>query len=436
MRLLSACLVAPALALLAACAPDSGSRAVSAADVPRFWEAYDRVVAEADSVRQVHLLDSLFVQAGTPGLRALMERRRLRPEDYVRAIRQYPRFWASVRSRTLRAGQSAEEIAEAVQRLREVYPALRPAHVYFTVGTLLTPGMTLDDVVFIGSELALADSTVVTDELPEPLRRNLRAYFDSGPADDIVFLNLHEYVHTQQGPFGGSLLAAALQEGVAEYVAALALDVPSPTPAVAFGRRNEPRVRDRFASEMFSPNFNDWLYNDFANEFGVRDLGYYVGYAVAEGYVSRADDREAAVATLIELDYRDPSAVEAVAEASGYFDGSVEELRRAYRASVPRVVEVAPFSPGQEGIPAGPARLSITFSRPMSDRFRGFDFGPLGGSRAIRITGVVGWSDDGRTLTVDVELPPGGPAQVQLTSQFRAEDGPALEPFLLELATR
>jgi hypothetical protein len=425
------CLLWMGCVLLSACGGEPEAQTVSADDVPRFWQAYDEVVAAADSSIQVQLLDSLFVERGSPGLVALMERRRLTPEAYVESITRYPRFWESVRRGTLRADQYARDIAAGVRQLRDVYPELRPAGVYFTIGTLLTPGMTLDDIVFIGSELALGDSAVVTEELPEPLRTNLRAYFDSRPADDVVFLNIHEYVHTQQGPFGDNLLAVALQEGVAEFVAALALGLPSPTPAVAFGNENEPDVKDRFASEMFSPNWNDWLYNDFSNQFGVRDLGYYVGYAIAERYVEGAENPKEAVAALIELDYQDPDAVERVVEASGYFDAPLRDLRRDYLSSTPEVVEYR-FGVAEGLAPEGPAELEVTFSRPMSDRFRGFDFGPLGESRVIRVTEVLGWSEDGRTLTVRVDLPARRPAQLMLTSQFRSVDGAALQPFLVE----
>jgi hypothetical protein len=96
-----------------------------------------------------------------------------------------------------------------------------------------------------------------------------------------VLLNIHEAVHTQQGPFGSNLLAVALQEGVAEFVSVLAIGRPSAVPAVAFGEGNAVVVRERFAPEMFSPHWNGWLYNNTSNTFGVRDLGYYVGYAIA-----------------------------------------------------------------------------------------------------------------------------------------------------------
>ncbi len=71
----------------------------------------------------------------------------------------------------------------------------------------------------------------------------------------------------------------------------------------------------------------------------------------------------------------------------------------------------------------------------MNPRFRGFDFGPLGEDGVLRVTSVVGWSNDARTLTIEVELGEGRRHQMVLSGQFRTMDGAALEPYLIELST-
>lgn len=409
---------------------------VVTSDIERFWEAHDAITATGDSVAQYRLLNELFLEPGSSGLEALMERRGYTPESYVRAIRDYPRFWASVRANTLRADGYADETEQGIARLRALYPALRPAQIYFTVGALRTGGTTLDSLVLIGSEVAMADSSVVTEELPDRLGENLRRYFDMNPIDDLVLLNVHEYVHTQQGPFGASLLAVALQEGVAEYVSVRATERPSATPAVAFGEANEERVRDRFATEMFSGRWNDWLYNDLSNEFGVRDLGYYVGYAIAERYVERSEDEGRAVARLIELDYQDPLAVEAVVEASRYFDRPLDGLRAAYERDRPTVVGISGFENEARDVDPSTAEMTLTFSAPMSPRFRGFDYGPLGEDHVLRITRFVGWSEDRREVTVEIELRPEWRHQLTVSDQFRDDAGRALRPYVVDITTR
>lgn len=403
-------------------------------DIDNFWEAYDAISAAGDSARQYQLLEDLFLERGSPGLHALMERRGYTAASYIDAINNYPRFWTSVRDNTLRANEYARSIEEGVEQLRSVYPGLSPARVYFTVGALMTGGTTLDSLVLIGSEIAMADSTVITDELPDRLGQNLRAHFDTNPIEDVALLNVHEYVHTQQDHFGSNLLSVSLQEGVAEFVSVLATGQPSTAPAVAFGEANEERVRDRFATEMFSPNWNDWLYNNFENEFGVRDLGYYVGYAIAKSYYDQADDEQEAVKRLIELDYQNQEAVELLVQESGYFPRSIEAMKAEYSRKVPTVMGIAKVDNGDRDLDSSTARLAVTFSAPMSQRFWGFDYGPLGEGHVLYVQRVVGFSEDGKTVEIEVARDPSLHQQVTLTNQFRTEDGVALDPYLIDLA--
>ena len=179
-------------------------------DIVNFWEAYDAITSTQDSVLQSQLLDSLYIQPGTAGLKAFMERKGYTPERYLHAINTYPKFWASIRKNSFRSKAFREEIEVEITKLKAIYPDLKAAKIYFTIGALMSPGTTMDSLVLIGAELALADSNAVTDELPDWLAENLRRYFDSNPIQDVVLLNVHEYVHTQQNTHGYDLLSQSL----------------------------------------------------------------------------------------------------------------------------------------------------------------------------------------------------------------------------------
>ncbi len=89
---------------------------------------------------------------------------------------------------------------------------------------------------------------------------------------------MHEYVHTQQRDHAYNLLYRSLYEGIAEFVSVTAMGGVSASPAIAYGRAHREQVRDRFAVVILSPHaVDDWMYNFADNEFGIRDLGYYVG---------------------------------------------------------------------------------------------------------------------------------------------------------------
>lgn len=169
---------------------------VITADITNFWEAYDQIIATNDSVLQLKYLDSLYIKKGTVGLAGIMQARNYTPQKYINAINNYPLFWKSIRKNTFEVDKIGSALESGIDKLKEVYPKLKPAKIYFTVGALRTGGTTIDSLVLIGAEISMADHTTITSEFQESLS-HLKPFFKTNPKNHLVFLNVHEYVHTQ-----------------------------------------------------------------------------------------------------------------------------------------------------------------------------------------------------------------------------------------------
>ena len=289
-------------------------------DIHRFWAAYDAVRAESDPARQRDLFQRLYIDQGTPGLAAFMQAKGYTIDTFLDAIRAYPAYWDTVRPRTALAGQALEKLEIHLARLRELYPDLRPAGVYFEVGALRSAGTTLDDKVLIGVEMATGDASVDLSQMPPNLKRFFTTYFASDPLENLDLLAAHEVVHTQQRGERQTLLAQVVYEGVADFVAEKATGRMPKLPYVAYGPANDAAIRTAFRADMNGADFGGWLYNGVNNPFGTADLGYYVGYVIASRYYDRAPDKAAAIKAMLELDYADQAAVQAFVDASGYLD--------------------------------------------------------------------------------------------------------------------
>ena len=420
---------------LLACKNQNPNSNVITYDIDNFWEAYDKIRATKDSAQQYQYLNSLYIKKGSPGLKAFMQRRNYTADSYIEAINNYPLFWASVRENTFKSKHLAKEINLEINKLKQWYPEMKPAKIYFTIGALMSPGTTMDSLVLIGAETAMADSTAVTNELPDWLASNLRVFFDNNPIQDVVLLNAHEYVHTQQSTNGYDLLSQSLYEGVAEFVSVTASGKPSSTPAIDFGKNNMEKVRERFAKEMFSSFWNDWLYNNFDNEFKMRDLGYYIGYAIAEKYYEKTADKKQAIKTLIELDYGDSTVIETFVDQTAYFVKPIKELKATYQNNIPKAIQLSPFENGDQKVKPGLYEITVEFSVPMNTRFRGFEYGPLGESNVLSVQNFIGFSEDQKAISFTAELKPGQRYQVLLTDRFRSVDGIPLKPFLIDVKT-
>jgi len=308
-------------ASLAVAAPSAAAQthSLESADVARFWTAFDAVRASAEPGEKRRALLHEYIDPGSPGLRAFMQAKGYTPECYLEAIERYPKFWASVRAGTLALADNSADATRRIAALRTLYPPLRPATVYFAIGCLNSSGTTLGDKVLIGAELAGGGPHADVSELPEPRRSNLRNYFATRPADGLPLLLVHEYVHTQQKGPGPTLLAQALYEGAADFVAERATGELPPLDYVRYGARNEARLKRDFRAEMRDPSYARWLYNAPDPRYGVRDLGYYMGYAIVRDYYARSRDRKRALREIVELDYTDQAAVEAFLQRSGFY---------------------------------------------------------------------------------------------------------------------
>lgn len=413
------------------------SNNVVTTDISNFWHAYDKITATQDSVLQYYYLDSLYFQKGTMGLKEIIHARNYTPEEYINAINRHPKFWNSIRDNTLEASSLSAQLQEGIEKLKSIYPALKPAKIYFSIGAFRTPGTTLDSLVLIGAELAMGSPNTDTSEFPEQLS-HLKSYFNSNPKENVVFLNTHEFVHAQQNPRVFNILSLVLYEGVAEFVASKAMGVSSPNPQIAFGKQNAERIRDVFETEMFYPNNRyKWLDGSDPNEFGMRDLGYYVGYQICENYYNQAEDKNEAIKTMIELDYEDEVTVENFITKAMYFSAPLDTLYNKFESKRPIVTGIKQFENNSQNVNPTIKEITVLFSKPLNGHNTGVDFGPLG-QDAFPKNDSNGrfWSKDNTSWTIPVTLEPNKTYQIVLSNNFRTIESVPLKPYLIEFKTK
>jgi len=406
-------------------------KSVVSEDIPNFWKAYDQIIQTKDSTKQAELINSLYISKGTPGLQAIMQARRYTAQSYVNAINKYPLFWGSIRDNTMKADKYAKEIEKGIGKLKKVYPSLKPAKIYFTIGALRTNGTTIGDKVLIGSELAMSDKGVVTNEI-EGDYPHLKSYFETSPISNLTFLNTHEYMHTQQkSTIGNSLLAQAVLEGAAEFVAEKALNMKSPNPQITFGQSMDDRLKSEFTKEMFTSNFRNWLWNSSDNKFGMRDLGYYIGYAICRNYYDASKNKKQAIKEMIELDFNKEDELSQFVDRATY----IEKPINYYESLRPRVLGIKQFENGSQSVPPNTTTVTIHFSQPMNVNTRGFEFGPLGEYNVLMIQKVIGFSEDRKSFSYEVKLEPNKRYQSLVSDRFMDESGIPLKPYLIDIKT-
>ena len=404
-------------------------------DIDRFWNAYDSCITTTDSLKQLYFIQPLYIDKGSEGLHAFMKARDYNAALWVSLIRNYPRFWNSVRPATNTVKPKAGEIESSIRKFKSMYPELRPAKMYFTIGGFRSGGTTMNDLVLVGTEIAAAGPSTDVSEFPAKWKW-LTDVFRSQRLDNIVALNVHEYVHTQQRGEAGNLLGESIMEGACDFVTELVMGRLLENNYIVYGRAHESALKAKFKTEMFSPASGNWLYNASSADT-VADLGYFMGYTICKQYYKVAANKRQALKEIIELDYGDPAAVERFLHKSQYFEEPIDKIQlvKAYEAKRPEVTGIVPFINGDTLVDPGIREVRIVFSAPMDKRR--FSVMPgEGGKDTWPVTGVNGFSEDGTTFTLQLDLKPAHNYEIRVSERnFASLEGFFLKPYTIKFKT-
>ncbi|UOQ69233.1 hypothetical protein [Hymenobacter volaticus] len=409
---------------------------VVTSDLARFWQAYDSLSTTTDSVRQQACLQRLYIDPGSPGLHAFMTAKGYTAPAWVRSIRRYPKFWRSLRPRTQLLQAGVPGLQPYLEKLQKLYPALRPASIYLTVGILRSGGTTQGDAVIIGAELAAGNGSVEVSEFAPAMRQYLTRAFARDPIQHLPAVCVHEYVHTQENHYGNNVLGQAIYEGTCDFVTEQVVGQPVALPYRQYGPAHETDLKQRFQWELFHPRFDRWFYNQLADDSThIADLGYYMGYAICRAYYQQVANQQQAIREMIELDYTSDQAVEAFLTRSRYyFPATIAQLRTAYDAQRPVVTGVQPLPAAPHRVAPNVRELTITFSQPMSP-YTSMDYGP-GGAATWPLVGRGVFSADRKSVTYQVKLLPAHTYEFVLTAGgFQSTQGYPLRPHRVHFST-
>ncbi len=400
------------------------SKTVNTDDIDRYWQAYDSVVTTIDTAKQVDLMQRLYVDKGTPGLKAFMKARDYDAKLWVTLIHKYPKFWKSIRSNTLSIKKQVPAITSSIANFRKLYPEMRPAKMYFTVGGLRSGGTTTDDMVLVGTEIATADKNTEASELSDWLKN----VFKDQQTSNLVSLNVHEYVHTQQKAGEGVLLAQTIMEGSADFIAELVTRKKNNNAYMKYGREHEQELKEKFQIEMFSTATDNWLYNGSKNPH--PDMGYFMGYVICKAYYEHQTDKKLAVKKIIELDYSNEKQVLDFLKDSEYYKEpfNKEELLKKFKKLQPLVVSLTPDINGREDVSASLTELTVNFSEPMGEGYS-INLGE-GGKEHFPLSGVIGFTDSRKSFKLKLALKSGQIYDFVITDRsFKSKTGYPLQPY-------
>ncbi|MGH1516546.1 Ig-like domain-containing protein [Chryseobacterium sp. JK1] len=410
------------------------SNTIFTSDIDNFWNAYDQIKKTDDFSKKLNLINELYISKGTKGLKTFMEVREYSDTVFVRIIDEYPKFWNSIRPNTLKVKEKMGELNKSVARLKEIYPQLKDAEMYFTVGGLNSGGTVSKNMVLVGTEIATGTPDTDVSEFKGGW---LKGVFADQSLDNIVSLNIHEYIHTQQNGRSKRILNHSIKEGSCDFITELVMQKPLRTKYLSYGTAHADQLKALFKNDMFSTNSTNWLYNGRKRP-DAADLGYYIGYEICKSYYQNAKDKKQAIKDIIELNYNDDNAVEDFLARSKFFKEKInkEKLLKEYEKNLLYVVKTNP-AVGSEAVSPDTKEIKITFSKEIVPDHYSIETSAKG-KESFPLAKVIGLENNNTTLVLGMDLQPNKTYEFVLSNKkFESKDGYPLkdEKFLVTFKT-
>ena len=258
----------------------------------------NKAVTKQDSI---DIIQKHYMDKASADFREFIKIRNFTAAEYVEKIGRYPLYWRSIRPRTENIEDQLSELDNVVAKLEAAIPNYRQPNICFAIGCLRTGGTTSENLVLIGAEIAAADDSVEKSELPPRLRAII------GKTGGITSMVAHEIIHTQQIDkriiiFGSNpLLEQTIIEGVADFLTYEILGLTINQYIHNYGRQNECSLLKEFEADLTSEpkDFTNWLYNRGKMVDRPADLGYFIGFKIAESYYQKQIDKSEAIRQLL-----------------------------------------------------------------------------------------------------------------------------------------
>jgi hypothetical protein len=255
-------------------------------DVLLFIAAYEKLNAKSDSLG---ILQTEYLDRGTPGLKMFIEKYDLTAERLVKAIQKHPEKYAGLEDIPELLREKIPLYREAFGKLKRCIPEAVYPPTYFLIEAYRG----------IGSG-SIEGQLISVEKWTRPL-------------EDKRTLLIHELVHFQQvlavgydkyaklfGP-EKNLLGLCIREGTAEFFADLVTGTITQDEAVTFTKKNEKKLWEWFRRQMHGRETGDWMWKKPEDPEQPYHVGYVMGYLIVESYYENAGEKTRAVQDIISV---------------------------------------------------------------------------------------------------------------------------------------
>ena len=275
-------------------------------DIDHFWQAYDELKKAKSRGDSINTIQTLYLDRATDGLRDFINASQFTAEKFVNALGRFPKFYASVRANTMKVKQAEPDVQETINNFKKLYANFTSAKVCFAIGLVNTGGTVSSKFVLIGTEVTTSTRDIDLSEFGNSAFSKALAG-DTNIIQKVKDVVAHESVHIQQTTkldpesISCPLLYSCMSEGFCDFIGELTSGGQINKRLLEYGDTHENELWKQFKSQLCGNFQGEWLYNYSTVKDKPADLGYYIGYKIAQAYYNKAADKRQAIIDIIEL---------------------------------------------------------------------------------------------------------------------------------------
>jgi Predicted Zn-dependent protease (DUF2268) len=258
-------------------------------DLDHFWEALEKAGPEVNPA----VLDELYIKRGSKGVEGFMNGRITSADYLAKVVRSRMKYYQSIKASSDSIAGMKAEIRQSLVKLKEIYPEAIFPPVYFVIGALSSGGTSSNDGLIIGAEMYGLTPETPTAELNDWQKTVIK------PVNQVPHIVAHELIHFMQTYDGGTLLAASIKEGSADFLAELISGKHINQHVHDFANPREKELWLEFKVRMNKKDYEGWLYSSTPGR--PNDLGYWMGYKITRAYYEQAKDKRAAIKEILTI---------------------------------------------------------------------------------------------------------------------------------------
>ncbi|MGX5817236.1 DUF2268 domain-containing putative Zn-dependent protease [Chitinophaga lutea] len=241
-------------------------------DIDRFWKAFDHF--KQDTTKNP--FGKEYIGPGSQGVKGFTPDRIRNAEHLYNMVKKRLPQYEAARAGSLQMKDKEKQSRSAFYALKYWYPQAQFPPVYFVIGAYNSGGTADEKGLYIGAERI--DASIVP------------------------YLVAHELIHFQQRfPPNPTLLEQSILEGSADFLGELISGFNTNFKAFNYGNAHEEALCREFVTKMDSTSHVDWLYDVSKKDDRPNDLGYWMGYKIAEAYFRQAADKKQAIYDILNV---------------------------------------------------------------------------------------------------------------------------------------